>query len=136
WSCGALALGAAVLLFLIMGFRVSPLHMGGGRGELRVMTCNVHRQHLDAGALGAYIANVGPDVVALQGWSETGHESLFTGSGWDVRREGELLVASRFPIGSVRVLDILGDDNAPKEERGAAALVELRTSSGTVRLVA
>jgi endonuclease/exonuclease/phosphatase (EEP) superfamily protein YafD len=129
-----LAASCAVLLFPILGLRVSPLSLGASRGELRLVTCNVHRQHLSVEALRGYIAAVQPDIVTLQGWSDTGHEGLF-GEGWDVRREGEVLIASRLPIERVMPLAIADEARAPGEVDGAAALVEVRTSAGTVTLV-
>src|SRR5262249_49708631 len=71
----------------------------------------------------------------LQGWTGT-HEDLLFGDGrWTTRREGELFIASRGPIGEVKPV-VLGDDTgAPIGELGAAALIEVQTARGPIHLV-
>jgi vancomycin resistance protein VanJ len=135
WPLAILCAAGWAVIVPIMGLRVSLPAMGSERPDIRLVTCNVHRQHLDAERLTAYVAEVQPDVVTLQGWSESGHESLFVGDGWQVRREGELLVASHFPIVAVTPLDFADATNAPQGERGAAALVELQTPRGSIFLI-
>jgi vancomycin resistance protein VanJ len=119
----------------VMGLRVSLPGAGTPRGEIRLVTCNVHRQHLEADHLAEFIDAVRPDIVTLQGWSETNHESLFAGGGWERRQEGELLIASRFPITRVTPVDFRDDPETPVAERGAAALVELQGPRGTIYLI-
>lgn len=136
WKMAAgmlLATGAA--LFLVMGFRVSFSYFDSGRGDLRLLTCNVHRQHFEPDLLAAYIAQCEPDVIALQGWSEASREKLFGGSDWNVKTEGELLVASRFPIASVVPLLAPEATDVTKGEQGVAAVFELTTPQGPVRLI-
>ena len=136
WWCAAwVGVAASVVLFPILGFRLSLPSASGARGEIRLLTCNVHRQHLNARELEAFVRESQPDVVALQGWSETGHEGLFDNSAWHVRREGELLVASRLPIGGVRPIDLSDGASASRGEIGAAAIFELRTPRHSIYLV-
>jgi endonuclease/exonuclease/phosphatase family metal-dependent hydrolase len=90
---------------------------------------------LDAKALAEFIAEVQPNVVALQGWSDVNQAALFQGSGWNVHREGELLVASRFPIASVAPVDLTDSEGTPAGERGAAGVFELTSPSGPVYLL-
>jgi endonuclease/exonuclease/phosphatase (EEP) superfamily protein YafD len=125
------------VLTMVMGFRVavpSSPRESADRGELRLMQCNIHRQNLDAARMGEYIDSVSPDVVALQGWSDVHKGSLFA-DGWQVRREGELLLASRFPIGRITVLKLADEPGVPLGEQGSAALFEIRTPRGTVNLI-
>ena len=135
---GAIAATAAatgLVLFPLMGLRISLPRGSAERGQLRLLTCNAHRQHLDTERFAAFVAEVRPDIVALQGWSETGHEGLFAGGDWEVRREGELLVASRFPIATVAPLEFADTGDANKGERGAAATFEIKTPQGPVSLI-
>jgi vancomycin resistance protein VanJ len=134
-SAAALGLAALVLAGPILGVRASFSRIGANRGDVRLMTCNVHRQQLDPHDLAAYIAKVHPDVMALQGWSDVNQAALFTEDGWDVRREGELLIASRWPIESVTNLPISDGGDTPKEERGVATLARLRGPAGPVNVV-
>ena len=50
--------------------------LGGAPGEVRLLTCNIHRQHLDTADFAKFIATVRPDVIALQGWSDMHRAAL------------------------------------------------------------
>ncbi len=123
-----------IVLVPILGLRLS-LPAAAERADLRLLTCNVHRQQLKPESLATFIAEVQPDVVALQGWSEANYERVFAGRTWNARREGELLVASRFPIQRVTSLDLSDGTSIPAGERGAAGLFEIAAPSGTVTLL-
>ncbi len=130
---------ACLLAFPILGVRANIPTAGSERPGLRLLSCNVHRQQVDAGELLALIAREKPDVVALQDWSET-NDAVFAPLGgetssWHRHREGELLVASRFPIRSIVPLEFPDMAGAPKAERGAAAGFELMTPHGPVWIV-
>lgn len=132
----ALILGMATifLLWLDLGLVVSMPHAGERTGNLRLLTCNIHRQNLDAQRMLDYLEEVKPDVVALQGWSEIHKNSLFQ-SGWDVSRLGELLLASRLPIISAVPIPFEEDPSIPLGEQGAAAIFELQSTRGPVHLI-
>ena len=135
-SAGALAGAAVALLVPVLGFRVSIPGARSERADLRLLSCNIHRQHLDAAKLAAFIAAERPDIVALQGWSDMHQEALFGESGWEIRRDGELLLASRFPLGDVQALEISDPDpDVPAGERGSAALYEVKLPQGAIHLV-
>jgi vancomycin resistance protein VanJ len=131
------AVAAATLIVVgpILGVRASVSQLGAERGDLRLLTCNVHRQHVDPKELAAYITEVQADVVALQGWSDANRAGLFDDGSWEVRREGELLIASRWPITDVQRLNIADGGDTPKEEQGVAMLVRIQTPWGDVRMV-
>jgi endonuclease/exonuclease/phosphatase (EEP) superfamily protein YafD len=134
----ATALASLITVGPIMGLNISPRSLGCGRGQLRLLTCNIHRQHVDVVALGDYIASIQPDIVALQGWSETGHGTLFAPDAignWHVRRHGELLVASRSPIVSMSPIDLPDRESAPQGQTGAATDFELSTPYGVIHLI-
>ena len=106
---------------------------GDARGKpLRVLTCNVDYEDLDAGALGRVIAEADPDVVVLQSWKSRHEKKVFGQPGaqraWHFHRDGELLLASRFPILGRRVLESSDFPGGP----GAAAAYDLQTPLGTV----
>jgi len=130
------AAATAAMLLPVMGFQVNLKSGGSERGQLRLLTCNIHRQHLDAARFAAFIAEVHPDIVALQGWSDMHQEALFTEPGWEVHRQGELLLASRFPIGDIRPIKIADDDpEVVAGEKGSAAVFEVRLPQGPIHVV-
>lgn len=137
WLSIAATAGATfIMLAPVMGFRAAFPGSGSERGEMRVLSCNVHRTQLDVGGLSRFIAEVSPDVVALQDWSTKNDElMLFPGEGWHIKKEGELLVASRFPIGKVTALQLPLEADVPDGERGAAAWFELETPRGTLNVI-
>jgi endonuclease/exonuclease/phosphatase family metal-dependent hydrolase len=104
--------------------------------RLRVLTCNVHRQHLDAGEFKALLEEIKPDVVALQDWSSAHEAELFREGEWICRREGELFVASRQAILDVRPI-ALGASPATtwKVRDGAAMYCQVQTPLGAVGLI-
>ena len=109
-SLGPLLAGLVVAFGPMMGFsvpwRAGPGPGAGHRPGLRVLTCNVHGPALDVDALAAVIADARPDLVALQEWPPAGDPSaLLPGPGWHIRVDGEVCLASRFPIGEVGSLD-------------------------------
>jgi endonuclease/exonuclease/phosphatase (EEP) superfamily protein YafD len=70
------------------------------RPALRVLTCNVKGHCKDNEALDELIRDAAPDIVALQGvWHQP---RVKWPAGWHVVQEGELLIASRYPLRDVR----------------------------------
>jgi endonuclease/exonuclease/phosphatase (EEP) superfamily protein YafD len=142
WTLLAVSMFAAgVVLVPIMGFRVAVPGAGldDGTTAIRLLSMNVHREKVRLDELARLIRETDPDLVALQDWTSR-HDSLFeglnaAGASWKVRREGELLVASRFEIGEVRVLPLASIGVGPKSDRGAAASFEIITDRGSFHLV-
>lgn len=135
WRSGVVLTAAtAALLGLLVGVRVSFPAGSDERGDLRLLSCNIHRDHVSPEQLGAFISSTHPDVVLLQDWSSGRHGSLFPGTGWDVRREGQLLIASRVPIARITPVD-LGGGPGSVNERSAAACYDVKTPGGNVRLI-
>jgi hypothetical protein len=100
-SLPLLAAAAGIVLIPFMGWCVpwrAALQEGGGE-RLRLLTCNIHRHALDAAAFASWLNQSHPDLVILQAWSSR-FEPLFPQGPWHVRRDGELFVASRYPITS------------------------------------
>jgi endonuclease/exonuclease/phosphatase family metal-dependent hydrolase len=91
-----------VVLIPLIGFRLSLAAEQSPRGDLRLLTCNIHRQQVHANRLAEFIAEVQPDVIALQDWSSVNHKRLFGGGDWNVCAKGELLVASRYLSATLR----------------------------------
>lgn len=129
-------LGGALVVVLVpfMGLCLPWAALSGAtcRGpSVRVLTCNIHRDALDPEALGTLIAVTGPDVIALQDWSSQHEREVFAYGDWHVHRDGQLCLASRYPIRRAESLD------AP-EFRGrdsAATRYELETPDGVLRFV-
>ncbi|HEV3256658.1 MAG TPA: endonuclease/exonuclease/phosphatase family protein [Gemmataceae bacterium] len=76
-----------------------------GRGPaVRVLTCNVDGDALNPAQLADLVAESQPDVVALQEYSPKFQTAIFGKGPWSIRTDGELCVASRFPIVETKVL--------------------------------
>lgn len=107
WRLSARLACPAACVFLVLGpvmnLRLNlPLSADANALRLKVLTLNTDGSELDGAALGRFVASERPDVVLLQAWSSR-HEAAIFGddpsqAGWHLRREGELLFASRWPI--------------------------------------
>ena len=88
-----------VLLVPVMRFNI-PLPGGDDRGgsHLRVLTCNIHGGQAKPDELRALIETTGPDVVALQEFVPWHPVPVFEDGKWYVVTQGELIVASRYPV--------------------------------------
>ncbi|HBO42995.1 MAG TPA: hypothetical protein DD670_03485 [Planctomycetaceae bacterium] len=124
-----LALSALIVLGPILGFRLPWGRLVAPEGPpLRVLTYNVHGQSVTSEAMRDLIARVGPDIVALQ---EASSEADYDWpDGWNVRRSGQFIVASPFPVREVRHLEILHPGNVWPTKVLLECLVE--TSEGDV----
>jgi endonuclease/exonuclease/phosphatase (EEP) superfamily protein YafD len=134
-SVAVVTAAAGIVLVPILGFRVSLPRSQPERGAVRLLTCNVHRRNVDTGEFAKFIAETGPDVVACQDWTQANYDTLFGGGGWHVHREGELFVASRFPIVGVKPIQLWPQSESARGEQGSAALFELQTPKGSVFLL-
>ena len=122
---------ACIVLFPVMGFqvpwRLAIPHPHEGP-HLRILTCNLHKQ--DAAALVAVVAAAEPDVVVIQEWPAQQAAPAFGRGNWQVSTNGELLLASRYPICKVDDLAV-GSWPTP----GNAVCYELETPGARVRLI-
>jgi vancomycin resistance protein VanJ len=135
WSAVALLLAMTwFTLVPVMGCRLA-LPSSSARGDLRVLTFNVHRRQLDVAGLAKYIDEVKPDVVALQDWSQTHGEALFADGSWNLKRHGEFLVASRTTIVSITPIDMAPGPGMPHSEQGEAAMFVINTPGGLIALI-
>ena len=122
-----LAALTALLITLgpVMGFEVPwgrATPEGGPR--LRVLTCNMHYES-GTDALYELVADVKPDVVALQEWRQPRDGP--TWDGWHVRWGWGLFLASRHPV---RAVDRLGRDSTV--EQGRVVRFDVEAPGGTV----
>jgi endonuclease/exonuclease/phosphatase (EEP) superfamily protein YafD len=99
--------------------------------SIRVLSCNGHFNKLDISALSELIEQTQPDVVALQGWLGKYNNVSFAQEEWHTRREGELYLASRFPIAKV----VAASDPIFRGGHGALARYELDIHGKTVHLI-
>lgn len=136
WTALVVALASTCLaLFGIMGLHWTVFARDAARSNLRVLSCNVHRRALDADALRAYLDAEKPDIVALQDWTSTHSETLFSGEQWHVRRLGELLLASRFPIISVVPIDLALETSVAPGEQGEAAVFTVEAPGASLTII-
>jgi len=134
----ALAAAGGVLAWPIMGLHIplSPPAVDGQVPFLRVVTCNIHGQHLNAAEFRAVLDDLRPDVVAVQDWTSKDQAELFPPDTWNTRRDGELFLASRYPISAAQSIPL--DEPPPvnfKIRLGAAAYYHLLTPVGDVNLI-
>jgi vancomycin resistance protein VanJ len=96
-----LAAAAIVLIWPIMGLCLPWGRLASGSGPaVRVLSCNIDVSAVDRRKLAALIDDAQPDLVALQECA-TDVDSDWP-AGWHVRRAGQLLVGSRYPIRDVQ----------------------------------
>jgi vancomycin resistance protein VanJ len=126
------ALALLLIVGPIMGFCVSlsSLNSPDSPGaRIRLLTCNVHRQQLDARAFSEFLSVSQPDIVTLQDWTHVLAPELFTEAGWHSERDDELFVASRFPIR--RIADVRAGRWSGK---GSVACYAVEGPFGTLNL--
>jgi endonuclease/exonuclease/phosphatase (EEP) superfamily protein YafD len=102
-----LVIGSVLVVGPVMGFRLPwrQVFAKETRGiRIRVLTCNVDSQNLDAAALARLLDESRPDIVALQEWSPEHAQPVFGQQGWHVRAGKGTCLASRFPIKHVEAL--------------------------------
>lgn len=129
WVVG---LGMVIVLGPVMGFRLPwrrALLKDGDGLRIRLLTCNIHRYWLNGPGLGDLIAQAKVDVVALQEWSSRHEGTAFSEGKWYTQRDGELFLASRYPIRKVKELVM------EAKEAGIAICYELQTPGGPVYMV-
>jgi len=133
-----LLVGTFVLLFAVMQLCLpwrGALAFGGSPdARIRVLTLNADNVDLDAAKLKALLDEVKPDVVALQAWRSRHERPAFGprdgAATWHLARDGELFVASRFPVSPAGKLvhpAFAGYD-------GTAAAYDVSAPMGNVRL--
>jgi vancomycin resistance protein VanJ len=133
-----LTAASALIAWPIMGLHIpwNTAKSDGQTPSLRIVTLNIHRSHLDAAEFKVVLDQLHPDVVALQDWSSEGHADIFPPDTWNTRRDGELLLASRYPIDKAEPIPL--DDPPPATfhvRLGAAAYYRLLTPLGSVNLI-
>ncbi|HBG07882.1 MAG: hypothetical protein A2075_18925 [Geobacteraceae bacterium GWC2_58_44] len=100
---------ASLLMFsLFAGFNLpfnKVLSNTPEKPALRVITCNIQSGNFDLSRLSSLISKSEADVVALQECSQ--QAKLPLPEGWQLIREGELAVMSRYPLRSQRTLQTL-----------------------------
>jgi endonuclease/exonuclease/phosphatase (EEP) superfamily protein YafD len=112
---GLLAVALAWSLGPLMGFEV-PLRLPAStapsarRTSLRVLTYNVKSGHHDPHAIAWEIEQAKPDLVQFQDsgkvlLTEVG-SVLSAAKGWNLRREGQYVVASRWPLSELTRIDL------------------------------
>jgi vancomycin resistance protein VanJ len=134
----ALFAGGGLALFPVMGLclpwrSVMAREANAAAPHLRVLTCNIHRDALDADAFASLIATTQPDVIALQEWTSR-YQTIFTEQdGWHVLRDEELCLASRYPIRKVK--DIGVEKWKTPKLPGAAVCYEITMPHGAIQFV-
>src|SRR5438876_289313 len=134
-----LVISIAVLLGPVMRLcvpwqRALP-RTGAASPTMRFVTLNADEEHLDPDAFRKWIKQVRPDVVALQACTSKDRYAIFgaspDGGEWHWRKNGELFVASRFPITASRVYDA---PSFSTPHGGTLGAYDVQTPAATVRL--
>jgi endonuclease/exonuclease/phosphatase (EEP) superfamily protein YafD len=129
-SLGLLLLSLLLLLVPVMGFTwhlASPTSPQGRR--LRVLTCNMHRHDPENEVWLRLLAELHPDIVAVQELPSEEHTPPFPDTGWHQHQKPGLFVASRFPIEQTVWL---GSDSMSLT--GSVMRYRLQTPAGNVTL--
>jgi vancomycin resistance protein VanJ len=91
-----LLFAAVILVGPVMGLCLPFGRLSGGGESVRVFSCNVGGGGLSLPVLRSRIAASGADIIALQEYRlDSAAQAL---AGWDYLQEGELVIASRFPM--------------------------------------
>jgi vancomycin resistance protein VanJ len=131
-SLSGLALAAAIILFPVMDLEIpwKRLLPSDPHPSIRILTCNTHGIELNAQALAQVVADNRPDIVALQEWHGNTGQIVFANGPWHILREGELCLASRFPI---RHLQSIGGSHWAYS--GSATCYEIDAPSGSFSFI-
>lgn len=98
------ALGAAIVLGPINDLCIPwrPLFAKKTtQTHLRILTCNNHGSATDPAKMASLIASANPDLVLMQEW-HADRAAVFGQHNWKFLQDGELLIASHFPIRRVK----------------------------------
>ncbi|HET6246865.1 MAG TPA: endonuclease/exonuclease/phosphatase family protein [Tepidisphaeraceae bacterium] len=128
-SLPILLAAGGVAVFLLMGFCLpwrAALQRRGIVKPLRVLTCNVHGKSV----LNKLIAANDPDIVLLQEWPGTREKPVLGVGPWQVREDGELLIASRYPIVKSQVFT----ETTWSDWGGSAARYDIAAPGGIVHV--
>lgn len=132
FSLSALIISVIVLLFPVMNLQVpvSRLLSDEPRQTLRILTCNTHGKELDPKALARVIEKNNPDIVALQEWYSPNTPIVLSDPAWHIIMEGELCLATRFPV---RRVEAIGGHRW--KWNGAATRFEIDAPTGTFSFI-
>jgi len=98
--------------------------------QIRVLSCNGHYNKLDVLALSRLIEQTQPDIMALQGWLGK-NNAIMSEKKLHTRRDGELYLASRFPLQKVEA----ASDRIFRGGHGALARYELELQGKTIHFL-
>jgi endonuclease/exonuclease/phosphatase (EEP) superfamily protein YafD len=125
-----LTVGGVVSFFLLMGLCIpwrAVLEPRGIGKPTRVLSCNVHGKS----ALNRLIAASNADILLIQEWPG-GREKPPADSGpWYLRRDGELVIASRYPIVDTEVFTAA----TWSDWGGSAARYTIAAPQGRLKLI-
>lgn len=126
---------AIVIVGPVMGFAVPwrtwlPRANSANSLTIRVMTYSLQSGQTDAAALRQYILDTNPDVIVIQEWSPAYAHVIPADRLPHSRQDGELFIATRFPI--ERVHDIAAGRWGGI---GSAVRYDLRTPHGVVPVI-
>ena len=133
-SLWVLAAGAGVIVWPVMGLCLPSHHLMSGynaAAPLRVLTCNTHWHTVRIPDMQKLIADARPDIVALQECSVETAQAIFSAGDWCVRMDGELCLASRYPL--KKVFDI-GRADWP-DLYGIAVQYQVQTPTGNIPFI-
>ena len=97
-----LSVAALIVVGPVMGLCLPWARLTTPDGPaIRVLTCNIKSHCQNTEALSRLVRVTQPDIVALQGcWV---HNKIKWPNGWNLLQDGELLIASRYPLRRVTV---------------------------------
>jgi vancomycin resistance protein VanJ len=135
----ALTAASGIIVGPVMGLclpwrtLIAPAPAAAAAPNLRLLTCNIHRNDLNHEALAALIASARPDVVTFQDWASRYDDIFPSTGGWYTLRDDELCVFSRYPIHKLR--DVGKDNWDKRKQPGSAVCYELTLPQGPAPLI-
>jgi vancomycin resistance protein VanJ len=102
-----LAFAATISVFPLMGLSLGLQQPGGFHQDgnpLHVVEFNVHHLDLRNQEIENFFSDEHPDIVALEELPTDFNQNLFPSPGWNVFRDDELCLATKFPITSSAII--------------------------------
>lgn len=126
-----LGIAGVVVLGPVMSLCIpwrTAVDVDGSGTRVKIITCNTLLGRADQ-RLDELIANEQPDVVVLQEWPRRRQVPSSLVTGWSVVRDGQVVVASRWPIASSQLLK-----SPTASHRTIGVQCELEAPCGTLHL--
>ncbi|HSZ57505.1 MAG TPA: endonuclease/exonuclease/phosphatase family protein [Tepidisphaeraceae bacterium] len=97
------------VLFELMGFCIPwrlAMSQPGGKGTVRIVTANLHAREANAAIVNDFLTRTQPDVIVLEEYDPRMVLPYVRRPGWHLDYGGSMLIASRWPLGLSKALNL------------------------------